>query len=82
MLDELRQFHEFVGQQLQSPNATATPELCLKEWRRRHPCDQELAESISDLRGTLNDMQQGDVGVNAREFLQELRETHGLVKQS
>jgi hypothetical protein len=77
-LEELRQFHEFVGRQLQTPEPTMTPEECLTAWRNLQPSDREFAESLADVQAALRDMEQGDTGVPAREYLRELRQTHGL----
>lgn len=76
-LDELRQFHEFVGRQLLASQSIMTPEECLEAWRRRHPSPASVAASVADLESALEDMERGDLGVPAREFVQSLREKLG-----
>ena len=80
ILNDLRQFHEFVGRQLQVSETAMTPEECLAAWRSRQPSDRESAESLADVQAALRDMEQGDTGVSAREYLRELRQSHGLAK--
>lgn len=77
-IDELRQFHEFVGRQLHSSNSALTPEQCLAAWRDEHPLPAGFAESVADLQAAIDEMEHGDSGVPARSYLTELRLAHGL----
>lgn len=69
---ELSQFHEFVRIQLQSGGTLMTPEQCLELWRHRNS-SSESAAALADVRAALKEMDEGDVGVPAREFVRSLR---------
>ncbi len=77
-MEELRQFHEFVGRQLQTPDPLITPEECLARWRQRQRAEYET--SRADIEAALHDMEQGDAGTPAAELMQSLRKQVGSAK--
>ena len=70
-MSELRDFHEFLTERLQSADEQRTPEDLLAEWR-------EEREIVRDVEEALADMAAGDTGVPIADYLRELREKHGL----
>ena len=80
-LDELREFHIFVGEKLTNGGAKLSPEEALDQWRVLHPDPEELAESVSAVRQALADMAAGDRGRPVDDVLAELRSRHNLPSQ-
>jgi hypothetical protein len=76
--DDLKAFHEFIGQQLANGGASLTPAETLALWEIRHSSGQEHAATVEALRVALDDMRAGDAGIPARDFLAELRRKYQL----
>ncbi|HWY87935.1 MAG TPA: hypothetical protein VNX28_14485 [Gemmataceae bacterium] len=79
--DELREFHDFLGEKLANGGANISPEEALDQWRILHPDSEELTESLSAVREALADMASGDRGRPVDEVLAELRSRHNLPSQ-
>ena len=79
--DELREFHQFLGDKLQNGGARLSPEEVLDEWRDSHPSADEMDAEVAAIQEALDDMAKGDHGRPAAEVLAELRSQHGLQKQ-
>jgi hypothetical protein len=71
ILNELAQFHQFVGAQIQSGN-TLSPEEALDLWRDQHP-DIAGEDATDDIGDALSDLAAGDSGISFDEFSREFR---------
>jgi hypothetical protein len=80
--DDLKAFHDFVGEQLANGGASLSPAEALDLWEIQHPSDEERAATVEALREALDDMRAGDTGIPAREFLAELRRQYHLPTRS
>ena len=78
VLEELRSFHEFIGQKLQHSDASLSPEDALDEWRFLHsePDDYEA------IKEALAAMDAGDTGRPFEEFAAEFRRKHHIPAMS
>ena len=79
-IDELREFHAFLGEKLKNGGANATPEEALDEWRDLHPGPDDFDDDTAAIQVALDDMANGDKGRPFDEVIAELREKHGLPK--
>jgi hypothetical protein len=77
---DLREFHRFVGEKIDSGGSDVSPEEALDEWRISNPAPDELPESLAAIRAALADMRAGDRGRPADDVLAELR--HRLAESS
>jgi hypothetical protein len=73
--NEAAQFYLFLGEQV-GRGTDKSPEDLLDDWRESHPLDDEAL--VADIQEALDDMDAGDRGVPAEQFLAELRERYGL----
>ena len=71
---ELRQFYEFLGQQLRTGSAELSPEEALDVWRMQH----HPSEDLLAIQEALDDMERGDTGIPFEEFDREFRARHGI----
>jgi hypothetical protein len=62
--DELREFHRFLGEQVQGGQIDWSPEEAVDEWRRLHPASQEAAEEVAAIQEALTDVAHGDRGIS------------------
>ena len=72
-MNDLRDFHRFLGDQLAHGGTETTPEECLDLWRAEHPRNDELAADVQAVREALADREAGDSGQPIEEFLAEYR---------
>jgi len=79
--DDLKSFHEFVGEQLANGGALLTPAEALELWEFQNPSEDEEQETVEAIRRGLADVEAGRV-VPAREALAELRRKHNLPELS
>ena len=70
--NELQQFYQFIGDQLDGTAADMSPEDCLDLWRIQNPSPEEIADSVAAIRTALGEAQRGE-GRPAHEILAELR---------
>jgi hypothetical protein len=80
--DDLKAFHDFVGERLANGGASFTPAETLALWEIQHSSGEERASTVEALRGALDDMRAGDAGIPARDFLTELRHKYHLPTRS
>ena len=80
--EELREFHQFLSEQLANGNVVVSPEEALDQWRAVHPNEAAFAEDVTAVQGALDDMAAGDVGVPLEEFDRQFRNRHGLPAKS
>ena len=72
MANELQQFYQFIGCQLEQDPVGMSPEECLDIWRVQHPSPEELADSVAAIRTALEEARRGE-GQPADEVIAELR---------
>jgi L-alanine-DL-glutamate epimerase-like enolase superfamily enzyme len=77
-LDELRQFHAFVGAQVNAQREGLTPEDVIDLWRDRHPSLDDSSGMVAAVNAALADLDAGHQGVPLDEFDREFRQRHGL----
>ena len=80
--DDLKAFHDFVGEQLANGGASLTPADTLALWEIQYPSDEEQAATVEALREALDEMRAGDTGVPVREYLAEVRRKYHLPTRS
>jgi hypothetical protein len=76
--NDLRDFHEFLGEKLSNGGAELSPEEALDEWRARHPESHGFADEVAAVKEALDDMANGDAGMPFDEFDREFRRRHQL----
>ena len=79
--DDLKSFHEFVGEQLANGGALLTPDEVLELWELQNPSEDQEQETVEAIRRGLVDVEAGRV-MPAREALAELRRKHNLPELS
>ena len=77
-VEELYDFHRFVGEKLNNCGAGASPEEALDEWRRLHPEAESGEDDLSAIQEALDDRAKGDEGIAFEEFDRAFRERHRL----
>jgi hypothetical protein len=71
-MNDLAEFHAFIGSQLQTGEADISPEEALEMWRDQ--CAAKAGDDATDdLREALDDMAAGDAGLPFEEFNREFR---------
>lgn len=75
---ELREFHAFIGGQLESQANALTPGDVLELWRDQNPTLEDAAAVRDAVRQALDDMANGDTGITLEEFDQHFRAKLGL----
>lgn len=73
---DLRQFREFLSQQVDADPEDLTPEEVLDQWRANHPLPGDLEASAAEIQQTLDEMRL-DEGVLARNASAEMRRSLG-----
>jgi hypothetical protein len=81
-LNELRDFHAFVGAQLTATREPLSPEDLIDLWRDQHPRVEEASAVAAAVRAALDDMAAGDMGVPLDEYDRQFRARHGLPPQA
>jgi len=77
LLEELRDFHQFLGTKLKDGGIDCSPEEALDEWRRLHP-DVQALEDLAAIGEALEDVANGDRGMPFDEFDRDFRKRHNL----
>lgn len=81
-LNDLRDFHHFVGEKVNNGGASQSPEEVLDEWRVLHPDPEEVEEDIAAIQEAIHDMENGDTGIPFAEFDREFRARRNLPTKS
>lgn len=76
--NELSEFHQFLGRQLDESDEQLSPEEALDLWRSENPDPDLHTRNVAAVREAIADMQSGDKGRPAKEVLQEIRDDLGL----
>lgn len=71
--EDLRQFREFVNQQVDCQPVALSPEEVLDQWRAEHPLPDDEAASAAEIQESLEEMESGVRGVPARDAITEAR---------
>jgi len=77
-VNELRDFHHFLGEKLSNGGVDLSPEEALDEWRQLHPDSHAFVEEVTAIQEALDDMANGDRGMLFEEFDREFRKRHQL----
>jgi hypothetical protein len=80
--DDLKAFHQFIGEQIANGGASLTPAEAFDLWETLHPSDAERAATVEALKEALDDMRDGDTGIPARDFFTDLRSKYNLPARS
>jgi hypothetical protein len=67
-----------VGEQINAGLPYSSPGEVLEAWRLQNRIPKEMAEDVQAVREALADMDAGDTGIPAAEFLEEFRRPHNL----
>ena len=81
-LDDLREFHRFVGEKVENGGASLSPEQVLDQWRLLHPDPAASDEEIAAIQEAIDDMEQGDTGIPLADFDRDFRTRHNLPTRS
>lgn len=73
---DLRQFREFLSQQVDADPDDLTPEEVLDQWRASHPLPGELEASAAEIQQTLDEIRP-ETGILARDASAEMRQSLG-----
>ena len=74
IIEELRDFHRFLSDQLKSDGIDLSPEEALDEWRRLHPPSQADEEEAAAIQEALDDIAKGDRGILFDQFDRDFRQ--------
>jgi hypothetical protein len=77
LIEELRDFHQFLGDKLKGGGVDLSPEEALDEWRRLHAGAQAM-EDLAAIGEALDDVANGDRGMPFDEFDRDFRKRHNL----
>ena len=72
-MNDPRAFRDFLDAKLTNGGASLTLDEALVLWEVESQTDEERAATVQAVREALDDMQAGDTGMPAREFLAEVR---------
>jgi hypothetical protein len=78
IIEELREFHRFLANKLDTNGVDLSPEEALDEWRRLHPQTKALDEEVAAIQEALDDMAKGDQGIPFDQFDRDFRKRHNL----
>ena len=78
MIEELREFHRFITDNLSADGIDLSPEEALDEWRRLHPRMQAFDEEVAAIQEALDDLAKGDRGIPFDQFDRDFRKRHNL----
>ncbi len=71
-IEELRGFHQFLGEKLKNGGAHLSPEEALDEWRDQHPEGGGFEDDTEAIEEALEDMANGDTGRPYEEVMTEI----------
>lgn len=79
-IQELREFHRFLGEMLGNDGADLSPEDVLDEWRQANPDRQ--TEDVAAIQEALDDLANGDKGMLFEDFDRDFRERHHITMEA
>jgi hypothetical protein len=77
-LNELGEFHRFVGEKVNNGGPSMSPEDVLDEWRDLHPSAEVADSDAAAIQEAIDDMENGDTGIPFEEFDRDFRARHNL----
>ena len=81
-LDDLRDFHRFLGEKVNNGGESLSPEEVLDEWRLLHPDPKAVQDDIAAIQEAIDDMDNGDSGIPFEEFDRDFRTRRNLPPKS
>jgi hypothetical protein len=81
-LNDLRDFHRFVGEKVSNGGASLSPEEILDEWRLLHPDPAGAEAELAAIQEAVDDMENGDAGISFAEFDRDFRARRNLPAES
>lgn len=69
---ELAEFYEYLGKHVRDPLPHPMPEDVLEAWRVQRGDLEDFESDVEAIRAALNDLDQGDQGTDARQFVRDL----------
>ena len=81
-LNELGEFHRFLGEKVLLTGFSLSPEQALEEWRNLHPIPFAADDEIAALQEAIDDIEKGDAGIPFEEFDKEFRARRNLSGKS
>lgn len=81
-INELRDFHRFVGEKFHNGGGSLSPEEVLDEWRTHHPDTTTVEDDVAAIQEAIDDMDNGDVGIPIEDFDRDFRARHNLPTKS
>jgi hypothetical protein len=76
--NDLRGFHQFVGDKVNNGGASMSPEEVLDEWRTLHPDPESVADDVTAIQEAIDDIENGEMGIPFEEFDRAFRARHDL----
>ena len=71
--DELESFYRFASEQLANGGTEKTIDELYDQWRLENLTPEDVAENVAAIQASIDDMNNGETGRNAREVIKELR---------
>jgi hypothetical protein len=75
---ELQEFALFIQATLDAGETSLTPEEVLDSWRLEHPTEEQFEENVRAIQLALDEMNEGERGIEAAEYIKLLRERLGV----
>jgi hypothetical protein len=80
--NELPDFHRFVGEKVAMGENWPTPEEVVEQWRLNHSAMPLLNEDLAALQEAIDDLENGDAGLEFEKFDRDFRARHNLPRKS
>jgi hypothetical protein len=72
-VNELREFHRFLGAKLENGGADLLPEEALEEWRQIHPEPWDEEDDVAAIQAAMDDLDNGVKTISLQEVDREIR---------
>ncbi len=77
LINELRAFHAFLGEELAKGDADMSPEDAVDIWRETHS-DEGFTDDVAAIQEALDSVDRGEHGIRLEDFDHELRKEFNL----
>ena len=77
-VNELREFHRFLGAKLENGGAELLPEEALDEWRQLHPEPWDEEDDVAAIQASIDEFDKGERGMPFEDFMREMRAKYNL----
>ena len=71
-INELREFHQFLGAKLENGGAELLPEEVLEEWRQLHPEPWDEEDDVAAIQASIDEFDNGERGIPLEEVVREM----------